>query len=134
MRGFLSRLSRKVKALLLGLVAVAAAFFGLELFGADATLTWTAPTTLEDGSPLADLAGYRVFYSLNGAAFEELADVPAASTSYLHGAIGIGEHCYRVTAYRVVDGQMLESEPSNTACKVVLDRLRPTAPGGLSVQ
>jgi hypothetical protein len=39
-------------------------FFGSHAFAkGGATVTWTAPTTNEDGSALTDLVGYRVFYS-----------------------------------------------------------------------
>ncbi len=34
----------------------------METGSKSATLTWEAPTTNADGSPLADLAGYKVYY------------------------------------------------------------------------
>ncbi len=33
------------------------------ILAASITLTWVPPTTNEDGTPLTDLAGYRVYYS-----------------------------------------------------------------------
>ncbi len=33
------------------------------ILAATVVLTWTPPTTNEDGTPLTDLAGYRLYYS-----------------------------------------------------------------------
>lgn len=45
-----------IKFALLSMIVACSAFAG------EATLTWTAPTTNEDGSALTDLAGYRIYY------------------------------------------------------------------------
>jgi len=39
------------------------------------TVRWTAPTTNEDGSPLTDLGGYRLFYGPASGAYTNSVDV-----------------------------------------------------------
>jgi hypothetical protein len=41
-----------------------------------ATLTWTAPTQNEDGSPLTDLAGYRVHWGTASRNYSNSATIP----------------------------------------------------------
>jgi hypothetical protein len=131
MRNFIRRLSLKLRVLAITVIAAVLAFFGYELYSAESNLTWTAPTTMADGSPLTDLAGYKVYWSLDGGPMTYVAD--STITSYLHADLSDGEHCYQVTAFRMVDGQTLEGAPSNTACRVV-DRRLPGSPSGLTIQ
>lgn len=120
---------RNFKNWLIGLLAAIAMFLGMEAYTDDNTLSWDAPTLLEDGSPLTDLSQYKVYYSKNGAPFALLDTVPATGTTYLHANRLDGEHCYYVTAVRA---NGLESVPSNTACKVI-DTILPGAPSNLTV-
>jgi hypothetical protein len=46
-----------------------------------ATLLWTAPTRNEDGTPLTNLAGYKVRYGTSPATLNRLLDVPGAGTT-----------------------------------------------------
>jgi hypothetical protein len=41
-----------------------------------ATLNWTAPTLNEDGTPLTNLKGYRIYYSTNAANLSMVVDIP----------------------------------------------------------
>ncbi len=43
--------------------------------GADVSLTWQAPATNDDGTPLTDLAGYRIHCGPNPGAYDRLNDV-----------------------------------------------------------
>lgn len=124
-----------MKKIALFLIVIAASFlFGRALLAEDNNLTVTAPTTLEDGSPLEDLAAINFYHQRNGGEWGFLARVdatePGATVTYLHANQSDGEHCYYATAVRV-GGQ--ESEPSNQACKTI-DTLLPSRPSGLSVQ
>jgi hypothetical protein len=46
-----------------------------------ATLSWSAPSTNADGSPLTDLAGYRIYYGTSPATMGMTAQVDAAARS-----------------------------------------------------
>lgn len=46
-----------------------------------ATLSWRAPTLNEDGSPLTNLAGYRVRYGTNAGALSSVRDIPNPGTT-----------------------------------------------------
>jgi len=119
----------RLRAFIFGLLGLIAAFFGWQVIAADANLSWINPTTNVDGSPLTDHASTNIYYSSDGTPFVFLDSIPSATTSYLHGGILDGEHCYYVTALRLNGA---ESAPSNTACKTV-DTLLPGAPSGLTV-
>ena len=45
------------------------------VMAASVTLSWIAPTTNEDGSPLTDLGGYRLFYGATSGAYTDVVDV-----------------------------------------------------------
>lgn len=113
-------------AVFLALVAV---LVGLpQLFARDISLEWDAPTENEDGSPLTDLANFKVYYNeTDSGAFEFIATTTA--TTYTDVNRTDGSHCYYVTA---VDDTGNESLPSNTVCTVV-DTLRPGSPTNLRV-
>lgn len=46
-----------------------------------ATLSWSAPLTNSDGSPLIDLAGYRIYYGMSPAKLLQTVQVDAAARS-----------------------------------------------------
>jgi hypothetical protein len=64
------------------------------------TFTWDAPTENKDGSPLTDLAGYRLYSHVDGTPFGELIQIanPSAS-SYVLNAVAAGNIFYAMTAY-----------------------------------
>jgi hypothetical protein len=65
-----------------------------------ATLIWTPPTENTDGSPLTNLAGYRVHYGTSAAALTETIDVADASaTTYVVGDLTPGTYYFAVSAY-----------------------------------
>ena len=88
-------------------------------------LAWTAPTQNQGGSPLTDLAGYKVYKD-----DVEIADVTTESYEWLsfpleHGAVGV----FYVTAY---DEAGNESAPSDTLT-LTADLVGPAAPVNFSV-
>lgn len=81
---------------------------------ATARLSWTAPTLLENGEPLTDLAGFRIYGD-----GELIASVGPTVTAT---SVPAGRCPYTVTAWRTgtdAGGAALdlESQPSNEACK-----------------
>lgn len=82
-----------------------------------ATITWTPPFLNDDGTPLVDLAGYKVYGSLNGGAFGLLQTVAnSAATGTVVPGLAVGSWVFHVTAY---DTEGFESVPSNTGSKVI---------------
>jgi large repetitive protein len=80
---------------------------------ATVTLTWTAPTTRVDGSPLApeQIAGTHVF---DGAS--EIGAVQGAANTFTTGALSAGEHSFTVVVHDT-DGNL--SAPSNVAAATI---------------
>gem|GEM_PF-715447 len=82
-----------------------------------ATLSWTPPTTREDGSALVDLAGYKIYYGTQSGNYTEVVDVPTAGvTEYMIEGLAPGTYYFVVTAYDTAGN---ESPPSNEATKTV---------------
>jgi hypothetical protein len=76
------------------------------------TLSWDAPTTNSDGSPLSDLAGYKVYYGTSSGSYTNSVDVgniAGASVS----SLASGSWCFAVTAY---DTSGNESNYSGEQC------------------
>ena len=84
---------------------------------ARAQLTWEKPTLREDGTPLTNLAGYRVYYGLVASALDLRVDVPGGD---LLGAVidqlPTGTWYFAVTA---IDAAGLESERAGPVSKVI---------------
>lgn len=88
----------------------------VETFGS-ATLTWTAPTRNTDGSPLSDLAGYRIYCGNDPSNLRLTADLSgASSTRYVVIGLAAGAHCCVVRAYNAA-GQL--SGASNLVSKTI---------------
>ncbi len=126
---------KKLSAVLLLILAVALAGPAM---AATATLTWTAPTTNTDGTPLTDLAGYKVYVSATvDGTYALIGTVAAATTTYTDTVTvpnnTITRRYYVVTAF---DGAGNESAYSNQAVKSFfgVDTIGPKAPTNLTVQ
>lgn len=75
-----------------------------------ATLYWTPPTERVDGSPIGDLAGYRVLYGQSSGQLDQGVQIDNPSiTRYVIENLGPGDWFFAVTV-RTTDG--LESAPS----------------------
>ncbi len=112
-------------------------FFGTTALAATATLTWTAPATNTDGTPLIDLAGYNV-YTHSGSLYTKIASTSSSTTTYADSSITVPNNttitrCYVVTAF---DTSNNESAYSNEVCKSFFgaDTVSPSPPGSLLVK
>lgn len=82
-----------------------------------AHLQWMPPTHREDGSPLNNLAGYRVYFGESPNNFTEMVPLTNAGlTSYLVENLATGTWYFAVTA---VDAAGVESPLSNSASKTI---------------
>src|SRR5437870_4863968 len=87
--------------------------------------SWTAPTTNTDGSPLTDLASYRVYYGSSqpcpGASFSEVASPtpnPPANQTVSLRLMGLSKGASYNVAITAVDGNNNESGCSTVASAV----------------
>jgi hypothetical protein len=80
-----------------------------------ATLTWSAPTTNTDGTPLTDLAGYKIHYGTSAGSYTKTIDVGNVTT-YTVNNLTSGTYYFAVTAY---DTSGNESSYSNEAYKTI---------------
>lgn len=72
--------------------------------GADSvSLSWTPPTTNDDGSPLTDLKGFKIYYSTSASmSSNQIKDIPSAgTTSTTLGPLAPGTYYLVMTAYNV---------------------------------
>ncbi len=81
------------------------------------TLTWTPPTQNTDGSPLTDLAGYRIYWGTGGGVYPQSVTInnPGVS-SYVVENLPPGDYEFVATALNSVG---VESGFSNTATRTV---------------
>jgi hypothetical protein len=83
----------------------------------DAGLSWNAPTNNEDGSPVAGLAGYHVYYGTDPTNFGNTIDVAgSSSTTYTVTGLNSGTYYFAVAAY---DANGVESAMSNIGNKTI---------------
>ena len=61
-------------------------------------LNWSAPTTNEDGTPLNDLAGYKLYYGTQPGQYTRIVTVGAHTTAHLSD-LASGTWFLAVTAY-----------------------------------
>ncbi len=82
-----------------------------------ATLSWTAPTARTDGSPLTNLAGYKVFYGRMSGIYDHQIDIsnPGILTFVVENLVS-GDGYFALTAY---DSQGLESDRSNEVLRQI---------------
>lgn len=65
-----------------------------------ATVSWDPPTTNTDGSPLTDLAGYKIYYGTAPGNYSEVVDVSnPGMTSYIIENLLPGDWYFAMTAY-----------------------------------
>jgi hypothetical protein len=99
----------------------------------EAELTWTAPTQNTDGSPLTDLAGFKLYMGTTlGGPYPVSIDIAdPAATTFTVPNLSEGTYYFVSTAYNsAVPSQ--ESDFSNEATKTILP-LVPMPPGMLTV-
>ena len=85
--------------------------------GGSATLSWTAPTENEDGSPLTDLAGYKIYWGTTPGTYPNLVTINNPGiTIYVIENLGPGTYEFVSTAFNAAG---VESAYSNTATKTI---------------
>ena len=77
------------------------------------TLNWTPPTTNTDGTPLTDLAGYKLYYGTSSGNYGSPIDVNNVTT-YTISNLTVGSYYFVVTAYDLSGN---ESDYSNEVVK-----------------
>lgn len=77
------------------------------------TLSWDAPTTNTDGTPLTDLAGYKIHYGTSSGNYTKMIDVGNVTT-YVVSNLVPGTYYFTVTTY---DTAGFESSYSNEISK-----------------
>jgi hypothetical protein len=86
------------------------------LYAANVTLSWVPPTTKTDGTPLTDLAGYKIYFGTNSGNYTQNIDVGNV-TSYTVTNLSAGTAYYfATTAY---DASSNESSFSNEVSKTI---------------
>jgi len=94
--------------------------FAVEVVGSAtgaATLSWTAPVQNEDGSPLMDLGGYKVYYGLSAGNYTNTDTIiNSGVTSHMVENLSPGTWFFVVTAF---DRSGNESQPSASASKTI---------------
>jgi putative Ig domain-containing protein len=89
-----------------------------QMSSGSATVDWTPPTANTDGSVIANLAGYKIYYGTTSTALNQSIQVANAGlASYVVSNLSSGTWYFGVTAY-TSDGT--ESGMSNVATKQVL--------------
>ncbi len=77
------------------------------------TLTWDAPTTNSDGSPLTDLDRYKIYYGLGSGNYTLTATIDKQYTNATISSLTAGTWCFGITAF---DTSGNESSYSSEEC------------------
>jgi hypothetical protein len=82
-----------------------------------ATLSWVPPTQKLDGTPLTNLAGFKIRYGQSAAALDQVLDIasPVVSTAVVEN-LGVGTWYFAIKAYTTDN---VESDLSNLAQKTI---------------
>jgi hypothetical protein len=85
-------------------------------FAGFATLSWDAPTTNADGTPLTDLAGYKVYYGTSSHTYSQNINIGNVTTYTIDNLTEGVTYYFATTAYDTAGN---ESEYSNEASKTI---------------
>lgn len=77
-------------------------------------IKWEAPTTNQDGTPLEDLGGFKVYYGFYSRDYFEVIDVGNILNYYFDSSIEEDFYCFAVTAYDLT--LVNESDYSDELC------------------
>lgn len=80
-----------------------------------ATLSWDVPTTNTDGTPLTNLAGYKIYYGTSSGNYTKIIDVGNVTT-YVINNLAPGTYYFTTSAY---DTSGIESGYSNEVSKTL---------------
>ena len=82
----------------------------------DATLTWTRPTHNTDGTPLTNLAGYRIYYGNQANALTQTIQINnAGTTALVVGNLTPGTWYFAISAFSSAQAESAESAVQNAA-------------------
>lgn len=82
-----------------------------------ATLSWESPTTNADGTPLKDLAGYKLYFGMTSGQYKDVVDIQDPNiTEHTIENLAKGTYYFAVTA---IDTNGNESEFSNEVSKSI---------------
>jgi PKD repeat protein len=96
-------------------IAVLIWVFGMSapLHAAQLQLTWNAPSTNTDNTPLTDLAGYRLYYGEQSGIYTQNIDVGNLTTYMLAGLNGGQTYYFVMTAYDTSENESAFSDETN---------------------
>ena len=80
------------------------------------SLIWEPPTINDDGTPLTDLAGYKIYYGTSPGDYTRRIDVGIETTQFTVKGLKPGTYYFVVTAYNVTRN---ESGYSNEVSKEI---------------
>jgi hypothetical protein len=86
------------------------------LFAGQATLIWDPPNKNADGTPLNDLAGYKVYYGTSSGTYTKVIDIKKVTTYTINNLADGFTYYFAVTTY---DESKNESRYSNEVSKKV---------------
>lgn len=107
------------------LIGLLLCVFSIPAFAWSVTLAWDPPTTLSNGEPLTDLAGFYIYYGQTGLN-EHKIDVGNVNTYQVLELEDGHRYYFAATAYRDLDGSIIESDFSN---RVSVTSAPPIIPG-----
>jgi hypothetical protein len=84
--------------------------------GNTAALTWKASTTNADGTPLTDLAGYKIHYGTSSGSYTQTIDAGNVTTYQVADLPSGATYYFTVTAYNQAG---IESDPSSEGSKSI---------------
>lgn len=124
MKTIIQKIRKKITTKSILIIALSLPLLSLshpDTWAADAPLSWNSPTTNTDGTPLTDLAGYKVYYGTTSSAYTQMVNVEMTSTpttpTYTVTNLAAGSTYYfAVTAY---DSSGNESRFSNEVSKTI---------------
>jgi hypothetical protein len=105
--------------------------FPLLAFGMNVTVTWNAPTTWSDGSPLTTITGYNIYYGnvTNGPYPNKV--VVGNVTSHVMSLTNGTWYIVNTALATNAAGETIESSYSNELMKIIDERV-PNPPSNLS--
>src|SRR5262245_62155411 len=81
----------------------------LHVHAARVSLSWTAPTTNQDKTPLTDLKGYKVYYGFASRSYDVTIDVGLTTNAVVSGLQDGRTYYFAVTAYDTSGNQSIFS-------------------------
>jgi hypothetical protein len=80
-------------------VSILISSFAANVFAATASLSWTAPTTYTDGTPITNLGGYRVYTGTTSGSYSQNIDVGNVTSYTVSSLNNATTYYFAVTAY-----------------------------------